>query len=187
MHITCRSSNEFPGIGLGLVSSLLLRPNTTVIATVRSDTTPTNDLKALPVAEGSKLIVLILASTSDTLAESVVTSLPALGITHIDTIIANAGSGESFKPVLVTSLSSLRDDFEINTLGPIKLFQAAYPLLKASSKPKFVLISSVLGSIGCMDQLPNLSYGLSKVGANFLIKKVHLEHEDIASLAIHPG
>jgi norsolorinic acid ketoreductase len=171
----------------GWFPSLLLRSNTTAIATVRSDTTPTDDLKALPAAEGSQLIVLILSSTSDASAAALVAGLPAHGVTHIDTIIANAGSGKTFKPVLATSLSSLRDDFEVNTLGPVKLFQAVYPLLKESSKPKFVVISSALGSIGYMDPSPNLSYGVSKVAVNFLVKKVHVEHENIASLAVHPG
>jgi norsolorinic acid ketoreductase len=187
MHITCRISDQFVGIGLGLVSSLLLRSNTTVIATVRLDTTPTNDLQALPAAEGSQLVILILSSTSDISAIALVASLPAHGVTHIDTIIANAGSGETFKPVLATSLSSLRDDFEVNTLGPVKLFQATYPLLKESSNPKFVVISSALGSIGYMHPSPNLSYGVSKVAVNFLVKKIHIEHENIASLAVHPG
>jgi norsolorinic acid ketoreductase len=186
-HITCLASDLLPGIGLGLVASLLLRPNTVVVATVRSDTTPTDELRGHSLAEGSQLVVLTLSSVSDKSAASLVANLPAFGITHIDTVIANAGSGVSFQPTLATSLLSLRNDFEVNTLGPVKLFQATYPLLKESPKPKFVLISSALGSIGYMDESPNLSYGVSKVAANFLIKKVHLEHNDIASLAVHPG
>jgi norsolorinic acid ketoreductase len=187
MHITCRPPDLLPGIGFGLVSSLLLRPDTTVVATVRSEATPTDDLKSLPAANGSQVVVLTLSSTSDTSAASLIASLPAHGISHIDTIIANAGSGTSFQPALTATLSSLRDDFEVNTMGPVKLFQASYPLLKESQKAKFVLISSVLGSIGYMDAAPNLSYGVSKVAANFLIKKVHVEHEEIAALAVHPG
>lgn len=170
-----------------MASSLLLRPNTTVVATVRSDATPTDDLKALAVVEGSQLVVLTLSSASDSSATTLAASLPAHGITHIDTVIANAGSGTSFQPVLTTSLTSLRDDFEVNTLGPIKLFQATYPLLKESSNPKFVLISSALGSLAYMEPSPNLSYGVSKVGANFFARKVHVEHKDIASMAVHPG
>jgi norsolorinic acid ketoreductase len=170
-----------------MVSSLVLRPNTTVVATVRSDTTPTDDLKGLPVTEGSKLIVLALSSSSDTSAASLVASLPTHGITHIDTVVANAGSGLSFRSVLTTPLSSLRNDFEVNTLGPVKLFQEIYPVLKQSENPKFVLISSDLGSIGDMDVAPSLSYGASKAAANYLLRKVHLEHKEISTLAIHPG
>lgn len=170
-----------------MVSSLLLRPNTTVVGTIRSDTTPKNELKSLPVAEGSQLVVLTLSSASDTSANSLIASLSAHGITNIDTIIANAGSGTSFHPVLSTTLSSLRDDFEVNALGPIKLFQASYPLLKESPKPKFVLISSSLGSIGGVEPVPNLSYGVSKAAANFFVKKIQVDHKEIASVAIHPG
>jgi norsolorinic acid ketoreductase len=170
-----------------MVSSLLLRPNTIVVGTVRSDTTPTDELKSLPAAEGSQLVVLTLSSTSDTSADTLMASLPAHGITHIDTIIANAGSGTSFHPILSTTLSSIRDDFEVNTLGPIKLFQASYPLLKESPKPKFVLISSSLGSIGAIEPVPNLSYGVSKAAANFFVKKIQIDHEEIAAVAVHPG
>jgi norsolorinic acid ketoreductase len=88
---------------------------------------------------------------------------------------------------LSTTLSSIRDDFEVNTLGPIKLFQASYPLLKESPKPKFVLISSSLGSIGAIVPVPNLSYGVSKVAANFFVKKIQIDHEEIAAMAVHPG
>lgn len=177
----------FAGIGLGLVSSILLRPNTTIVATVRSDTTPTDGLKALSAGEGSKLLILPLANDSDTAAASLIAGLPAQGITRIDAVVANAGSGTSFESALTTSLSSLRDDFEVNTLGPIKLFQAAHPLLKESTSPKFVLISSALGSIGLMDEPPSLSYGASKVAANYFVRKVHLEDKEIATLAVHPG
>jgi norsolorinic acid ketoreductase len=187
MHVTCQFSDPNIGIGLGLTSSLLLRPNTTVVATVRSKATPTDDLKSLPMADCSKLIIQLLSSTSDTSAASLIDSLPTESITHIDTVIANAGSGTSFEPAVTTFLTSLRDDFEVNTLGPIKLFQAVYPLLKESLAPKFILISSILGSIGSIGESPSLSYGVSKAAANYLARKVHIEHAEISALAIHPG
>lgn len=164
-----------------------MRPKTTVVATVRSVRTSTTDLEAVPVAEGSKRLILHLASDSDTSAKSLVSSLPGHGINHIDTIIANAGSGTTFHTTEETTLAALRSDFEVNTLGPIKLFQAAHPLLKASKKAEFVVISSVLGSITLMDEYPNLSYGVSKAAVNYFVKKVHLEHAEIKTLAIQPG
>jgi norsolorinic acid ketoreductase len=157
------------------------------VATVRSDATPTDGLRALLAGKGSKLLILPLANDSDTSAATLIAGLPAHGITHIDTVVANAGSGTSFQSALTTSLSSLRDDFEVNTLGPIKLFQAAYPLLEESAGPKFVLMSSALGSITLMEGAPALSYGASKAAANYFVRKVHFEHKEIATLAIHPG
>lgn len=87
-------------------------------------------------------------------------------------------------------MQAMRDDFEVNTLGPIKLFQAMHPLLAASQAPKFVLISSSLGAISEMEgAIPTLSYGVSKAGANYAVRKIHFEHEyeNIVSFALHPG
>lgn len=185
------------GIGLGITASLLLRPNTTVIATIRSSDTSTGDLEALGKAKGSKLIIRLLSSTSDTDAEEMVASLGDMEVQWIDVVVANAGGGDSFLPCLTTPISTLRSYFETNTLGPFKLFQATYPLLAQNhsqrfpdSMPKFVLISSSLGSIGEMEgAAPSLAYGISKAGANYLVRKVHFEcaGKGIVSLAVHPG
>lgn len=34
---------------------------------------------------------------------------------------------------------------------------------------------------------PTLAYGVSKAGANYFVRKVHFEHEEITALAVHPG
>jgi norsolorinic acid ketoreductase len=176
------------GIGFGLAVSLLTRPNTTVIATVRSSTTSTTEIEKLPTAAGSKLIITTLSSTADTDATAMIQDLSKQGFTHIDTIIANAGSGESFQYSLNTSMNDLRSNFEVNALGPIKLFQAAYPLFKKATNPKFIFISSSLGSIGAMEgNVPSLAYGVSKAAANYFVRKIHYEHEDLTAVAVHPG
>jgi len=162
----------------------------TVIATIRSLETETADLKALPTAAGNELIILPLASGSDNSALELIATILDYGIKHIDVLIANAGSGSSFLPTLKTGLDAMREDFEINTLGPLKIFQAAFPLLEKAGKgrAKFVLVTSSLGSIGEMEyDAPTLSYGVSKAGANYLVRKVNFEHKEITTLAVHPG
>ncbi|TVY85722.1 Norsolorinic acid ketoreductase, partial [Lachnellula willkommii] len=142
------------GIGLHLTAALLLRPNTTVIATLRSEETSQEALHALPVGENSKLVITYLdlsASTPipdpemETNSDSTSQPQPhtpqslhhALTTTHhiphINTIIACAGHGTSFDALLSTPPSSLLQNFHINTLGPITLFQALYPLLEAGA------------------------------------------------------
>lgn len=179
------------GIGLGLVASLLLRPNTTVIATIRNRETSATALNALPNDASSKLIVAILSSASDTDAAMMMDKIAEQGITHLDTIIANAGVGEKFESCLEEIVDELRRCFEVNTLGPIKLFQATHPLLKKAKEPKFIFITSSLGSIGAMANiLPesgHLEYGVSNAAANYFVRKVHFEHEHITAVAVHPG
>ena len=81
------------------------------------------ELKSLPTAVNSKLVIDILSSKSDTEAAAMVSSLSKQGIVHIDSVIANAGTGETFESTLLTPMDELRYYFEANTLGPIKLFQ----------------------------------------------------------------
>lgn len=165
----------------------LKRPNITVIATIRSSSTDTTALEALPTAANSQLLISTLSSTDDNGATAI-TQLAKQGIKHIDTIVANAGSGDTFHSSLTTPIEELCSNFEVNTSGPIKLFQAAYPLLQKSPNPKFIFISSSLGSIEAMEgNVPSLAYGVSKAAANYFVRKVHFEHEDITAVAIHPG
>lgn len=132
--------------------------------------------------------------TSDTAAVDLVSSLSGKhGVTKLDIVIANAGHGDadSFKPILLTEPRVLRENFEVNTLGPIKLFQATQKHMKNSPDPKFVLITAMLGSIGGMQgpltKAPTLAHGASKASASFFVRKAHFEQEDITTLAIAPG
>ncbi|RDW80591.1 hypothetical protein BP5796_05289 [Coleophoma crateriformis] len=170
------------------MNSLVQRPNTTVIGTVRGDA-ESFDTSKLVLAKGSLVIIKTLSSTSETDATTLITSLElSHNITYIDIIIANAGIAASFDSALKTLISELRVDFEVNTLGPIKLFQAAYPLLQKSQRgPKFIYISSSTGSIELKLEYPILAYGVSKAAANFFVRTLHFEHEDLVAVALHPG
>jgi NAD(P)-dependent dehydrogenase (short-subunit alcohol dehydrogenase family) len=67
--------------------------------------------------------------------------------------------------------------------GPLVLFQATYPLLKAStSTPKFIAISSVGGSIeiGGAMTMKGIAYGASKAALNFVIRKLHHENDGLS-------
>ncbi|TAQ91587.1 hypothetical protein B7494_g100 [Chlorociboria aeruginascens] len=177
------------GIGLGITAALLMRENTNVIATVRDMSSKRDVLEGLPCGNGSTLYILeasfpLSASASLTLRSS----LHALGVKVINTIIASAGGGSSFQSSIDTTLASLREAFEINTLGPISLYQCLEPLLLKGGNGKLVLISSSLGSIGGIERaVPCLAYGVSKAGANFFVHKVHFEEEGVVAMAVHPG
>jgi len=132
-------------------------------------------------------LIDVLSSTDEDGVKSLIGRLTEVNINRIDIIISNAGYGQSFQPVLTTSLAEIRSDFEVNTLSPIRLFQDSFPILSKAPEPKFVLISSVLGSIEVMDASPSLSYGMSKAAGNYAIRKIHFEHQNILSIAIHPG
>ncbi|KAF7939392.1 uncharacterized protein EAE97_007472 [Botrytis byssoidea] len=173
------------GIGFGIVSISLQHANTTVVVTVRNETTDVAPFKALSKADNSDLIITYL-SISTTSTREIETShrafagyLKARDIEMIDVLVANAG--------IDTPLSSIANDFCANTLGPIALYQTGLPFLRASTIAKFVIIGSILGSIGAvMPRASTLSCGASKDAVHYSAKRIHDEEEMIV-LTIHPG
>ncbi|KAH8684477.1 hypothetical protein BGZ60DRAFT_478621 [Tricladium varicosporioides] len=180
------------GIGKGLLGAYLTRPNTTVIAAVRDVTASQNSISSLPVAQGSKLITIKIDSTSATDPSSAVAELRSKHqIEKIDVLISNAGimDTSSIVPTVDTKLDMVRKHFEVNTIGPLALIQAFAPLLKASSEPKFLVITSTIGSIGLLGEykVPFFAYGLSKAGSNYMVAKLHFEEEWLTTMAFNPG
>lgn len=180
------------GIGFGFVEKYLARPNTTVVATVRNpDGAEAQSIHDIPKAHGSKVIIAKLESSSDTDALEAIKSLKAEGITHLDVVIANAGTFkvEAFVPVSEMKISDLLQHVDINAGGPVRLYQATLPLLKAAKQPKFAVISTVAASIGLAEELPFPvpSYGASKGAVNLLLRRIHVENTDLIAIAFHPG
>ena len=44
-----------------------------------------------------------------------------------------------------------------------------------------------MGSIEQMEPVPGLAYGVSKTAVNFMVRKLHFEHDGLIAAAIHPG
>ncbi|CAG8962182.1 hypothetical protein HYFRA_00005232 [Hymenoscyphus fraxineus] len=187
------------GIGLGLTSTLLLRPSHTIIATIRNASTPTDDLLALPTGHNSKLMIVYfdIPTNADALraqGEGLKEQLGREGVKWIDTVVACAGLGDGFQSVRETGLEELMGGFWVNAMGVLVLFQGVRGLLLTKNEGvggkegKFILISSSLGSIGEMEgAVPSLAYGVSKAAANYLLRKISFEERGIVARAIHPG
>ncbi|CAG9949948.1 unnamed protein product [Clonostachys rosea f. rosea IK726] len=181
------------GIGRQMAASLLLRPATTVIATVRDPAHElSKSLSDLPASEGSKIIVSVFDAKKG--PDALLAALADAGIQHLNLVISNAGNSDAFRSVLETDPSALRDDFEVNAVGPFRLFQGCWPLLskaETGSDKKFVLITSSVGSIAGMEEesFPGVAYGASKAAANWLAKKIgtELASEGLQVGIIHPG
>lgn len=187
------------GIGLGLVQVLLPRPFTTVIATVRSQAKASEleqTIEFLPKGEQSILYTVEEVDYSSDNSLDHIKKLfdDALGdkIKHVDVLICNAGYFTTMSSVLETTADALRSHFEVNTIGPLLTVQALWPRMKNSvpnKPPKFILISSSVGSIGMMERMPGGAYGPSKAAANWVTKALHQQHGDdgLISVALHPG
>jgi norsolorinic acid ketoreductase len=191
MRCSDRTANEtfLLGIGHGILATLLTRPNNTVIAAVRDPSAAVSQsLNLLPKAEGASLHVVQIDSAVPT---DPAAAVEALGISYLDTVIANAATGDTAESVLATPIEAVRRHFDINLIGVLALFQAVEPLLRKSQNknPKFIALSSNLGSIGLAPYIPGpwYCYGVTKAAVNYLVRRVHVENDWLTAVALQPG
>ncbi|KAJ5123844.1 Short-chain dehydrogenase/reductase SDR [Penicillium bovifimosum] len=183
------------GLGLGLTKRLLERPDTTVVASVRNQDAVARlkaEVETVALGENSVLQIVELDFSTATPPEQITQSFSAAASTvaHVDVLICNAGYATSMIPALEISAADLRTSFEVNTIAPLLVFQALWPLLqKSTSVPKLAVISSSVGSIAEQEPLPGGAYGASKAASNWLTKALHNQHEadGLVAFALHPG
>jgi NAD(P)-dependent dehydrogenase (short-subunit alcohol dehydrogenase family) len=115
---------------------------------------------------------------------------------RLDILINNAGGILDYGiPTLQTDFEVTRQAFETNLFGAWRVIKYMHPLLKESSQPRIVNISSGAGSFTHpVFGLPNhpailTSYGLSKLALNGLTVKLakELAKDNILINAVNPG
>ncbi|KJA17396.1 hypothetical protein HYPSUDRAFT_192318 [Hypholoma sublateritium FD-334 SS-4] len=109
---------------------------------------------------------------------------------RVDTVVANAAIVRVSNTVLEATASDLEEQFTVNVVGPVLLFQALHALLKASASPRFVPISTAGASLGSPPiTLPiNIAvYGASKAALNYVTRKIHFENEWLIAFPLAPG
>ena len=84
----------------------------------------------------------------------------------LDVLINNAGiPGQMTRPSQ-QPVSDIREIYETNVFGPIRVTQAFLRLLKAAGDANVVMVSSGLGSLGWLSDPTNPFYGANFVGYN---------------------
>lgn len=177
MRVVITGSNR--GIGLEFVRHFLKRGDTVHALCRRSS----SELDTLAKAS-RELHVLHGVDVSSPDAPHRV--LDHLGNESIDILVQNAGILER-EPKLAPSVESIRDQLEVNAIGPVLLTVALLPRLRAGSKVTFV--TSRMGSIGDNASGGYYGYRMSKAALN--AGAVSLAR-DLAPLGIavgivHPG
>ena len=189
------------GLGLGLTKSLVSRPSTTVIGTVRNDEAAASlkaDTDSITSANGTTLHIVKLDFSTAIPPEKVLEAFNAAvvsdtgsAISHIDVLINNAAVGPPFVPSAELRAEDLRAAFETNTIAPLLVFQGLWALLRRSptGRPRLVMMSSSVGCVTDMEPLPGGAYGPSKAALNYLAKSLHTQHaaDGLVALALHPG
>jgi NAD(P)-dependent dehydrogenase (short-subunit alcohol dehydrogenase family) len=81
----------------------------------------------------------------------------------------------------------MRRQFEINTLGPLRVVEACIPFVGSGSKVG--IVTSRVGSLGDNGSGGMYAYRVSKAGANMVALNLHhdLSKRGIAVVALHPG
>jgi len=104
----------------------------------------------------------------------------------IDLLINNAGILESTS-LDNFDLESMRRQFEINSLGPLRVTKALLPALKQGSK--VALLTSRMGSIADNDSGGSYGYRMSKAALNAAGVSLSrdLEPQGISVAILHPG
>lgn len=172
------------------MANYLARPNNIVIAAVRDpEAALSKSLNELPTGEGSSLVTVKIDQGSHADAAAAVKSLGTHGISRIDTVIANAATADVAATVLDTSPDDVDRHMKINVLGVLALFQAVEPLLKKGINPRFVALSSALGSSGLAPSMPGpwFCYGITKAALNYMVRRIHVENDWLLATALQPG
>ncbi|KAJ5780121.1 hypothetical protein N7457_005281 [Penicillium paradoxum] len=183
------------GLGLGLTKRLLERSATTVVASVRSPDAATSlraEIEDVKMGENSILHIIELDFSTAIPPDNIIRTFSAAvsTVSHIDVLICNAGCATPMIPAVETPAEDLRASFETNTIAPLLVFQAFWPLMQRSAfAPKLAVISSSVGSVGQQEPFPGGAYGPSKAASNWLTKALHSQNEadGLVAFALHPG
>lgn len=108
----------------------------------------------------------------------------------IDLLINNAGYfGPKDWGFGNTDVEEWRKVFEINTIAPLKLVEAFYPLLQQGQMKKIACISSKVGSMAENTSGGGYIYRSSKAALNSVVKSLSndLTTQGFTVLALHPG
>ncbi|KAG9197330.1 hypothetical protein G6514_001853 [Epicoccum nigrum] len=178
------------GIGKALAAAYLLKSDHIVIGTVRDVNTPkAEEIKTLATASGSRLLLVGIENTNFDDPKKAVEMIKADGIDHIDVVIANSGISIGAAPFELADPKHFTESFSINALSTLVLYQALSSLLNKSSAPKWISVSSRIGSISA--PLPfypyAAAYGMSKAAQNWFTQTLHVANEALTTFAIHPG
>jgi len=175
------------GIGLAIVNELALRKNVVVFTTVRDKSNIGQLEKIVSQHDNVKIVQLRLEVVEDAKKAAAEVSKVT---DHVDVVLANAGIAYNWEPIEKVDPEVVREHFTVNTLGTFALFQAFLPLMRKSGQSKFVSITTDAACMTVDVPYPVSAVGISKVGINYIMRRVHTEHhssDGIIAFPINPG
>jgi NAD(P)-dependent dehydrogenase (short-subunit alcohol dehydrogenase family) len=139
------------------------------------------------------LRVVQLDVTSDDSVRAAYDEVAGSG-TGVDVLVNNAGIGGTRAAPRDTVAADFLPVFGVNLLGPVRVTHAFLPLLRASDRPRLVMVSSGMGSFGITtdpDRLESTLHGLvypsSKAALNMVTTMYAKSLPDVRVVAVDPG
>lgn len=147
--------------------------------------------RAAAEALGAHLVVLDV--TDDSSVSAAADQLKT-EVGHLDVLVNNAGVAGAARAAGDMSATDVRDVYDTNVLGVVRVTQAFLPLLENAPDPLVINVSSGLGSLTLAAQLgqrqmdgPYLAYGSSKAALNMLTVQYARALPGISFVAVNPG
>ena len=113
---------------------------------------------------------------------------------ELDVLVNNAGISGRRVPVPETTADDLREVYETNVFGPVRVLQAFRPLLERSPNPVVVNVSSGMGSLALTSDpdrvestFTSLAYPSSKSALNMLTSQWARAYPQFRINAADPG
>ncbi len=117
------------------------------------------------VAEGHDVRVLAIDVASDASVRDAAARVEAED-GKLDVLVNNAGIPGGRAAPGAQPVDEIKDVYETNVFGAIRVTQAFLPLLKAAGEASVVMVSSGLGSLGWLSDPSNPFYGVNILGYN---------------------
>ena len=109
---------------------------------------------------------------------------------QVDVLVNNAGRMDGrWQTIGEVDPDVSLEVLNVNTIGPLRVTQALWPLLEKTSKSKVANISSLMGSIDDCLSGRSYAYRTSKTGLNMITKILSVEGRDtdVSVSCYHPG
>ena len=109
---------------------------------------------------------------------------------QVDVLVNNAGRMDGrWQTIGEVDPDVSLDVLNVNTIGPLRVTQALWPLLEKTGNSKVANISSLMGSIDDCLSGRSYAYRTSKTGLNMITKILSVEGKDtdISVSCYHPG
>jgi NAD(P)-dependent dehydrogenase (short-subunit alcohol dehydrogenase family) len=155
---------------------------------------------AKQLSEAGEVVVAVVREPSEALSDLPVEMVTGIDVCDDDLSALSDAIGDRPIKVLINNaglltrtsldkldIESIRQQFEVNTLGPLKVTHSLLCNLSAGSK--VVHITSRMGSVADNSSGSHYGYRMSKAAMNMAAKSMALDLADreIAVCALHPG